>query len=620
MAATDTDTDGTQPPILVVGSTNFDIVIESETLPGPSETVLGSAYRSVPGGKGANQALGLHRLGSPVRFLSRIGDDHYGKRFLEHFANEGLDTTHVLLDPAQPTGLALITIDALGKRSIVVAPGANQRLSDADIEAFLEASPPGGLLLTQLEIPAPTVVHLLRLAKRHDKKTVLNASPAVSTFPQEALRTVDLLVVNQSELRALSGSSAQHLETATTAAKQLLERGAGSVLVTMGRRGALVVRRGGAKFVPALKVEIVDSNVASSAFIAGLAHRLRTMDSDELWDNGDPESLREPVSYGLGAMALTLSRAGGQASLPTGEEVDDFVANADSPSLYRPSLSDDKRRALSHHANNVRQRIIRMLFASRSGHPGGSLSIVEVLTTLYFNTMVYNPRQPDWPERDRLVLSKGHAAPALYSTLMEAGFIDPALEDQLRKLGSPLQGHPDARKCPGVEMSTGSLGQGLSVANGMALAARQLRRNYRVYCIIGDGEMQEGQIWEAAMTAAHNHLGNLCAILDYNALQIDGSISQVKSPIEPLADKWRAFGWHVINADGHDLAELSSAFAQAKAHEGQPTVIVAHTIKGRGVSFMEGVIEYHGSTLSDSEVSRALAELEASDLEIGATS
>lgn len=611
------ESNGERPPILVVGSTNFDIVIESETLPGPSETVLGGEYRSVPGGKGANQALGLHRLGSRVRFLTRIGDDHYGRRFLEHLDAEGFAPTHVIADREQPTGLALITIDALGKRSIVVAPGANQRLSEADVEAFLEASPPGGLLLTQLEIPAATVAHLLRLAKRYDKKTVLHASPAVRAFPQETLRTVDLLVVNQSELRALSGCSAQHLETATTAAQRLLARGAGSVLVTMGRRGTLIVRRGGAKFVPAIKVEIVDSNVASSAFIGGLAHRLGAMTDHPLWDDDDPDSLTHAVSYGLAAMALSLSRVGGQASLPTGEEVDELLASTDSLSLCRPSLSDDKLRVLSHHANNVRQRIIRMLFASRSGHPGGSLSIVEVLTTLYFHTMVYNPRQPDWPERDRLVLSKGHAAPALYSTLIEAGFLDPKLESELRKLGSPLQGHPDANKCAGVEMSTGSLGQGLSAANGMALAARHLGRNFRVYCIIGDGEMQEGQIWEAAMTAAHNHLDNLCAILDYNALQIDGSINQVKSPIEPLADKWRAFGWHVINADGHDLAELCTALEQARTHNGQPTVIVAHTIKGRGVSFMEGVIEYHGSTLNDGEVSRALAELEASDRENG---
>ncbi|MFH1129790.1 MAG: transketolase [Pseudomonadota bacterium] len=262
-------------------------------------------------------------------------------------------------------------------------------------------------------------------------------------------------------------------------------------------------------------------------------------------------------------------------------------------------------------ANSIRRRIIRMLFEARSGHPGGSLSLVEALTALYFHTMVYNPRRPDWPERDRLVLSKGHGAPALYSTLIEAGFLDPKLETELRKFRSPLQGHPDAKRCPGVEMSTGSLGQGLSVANGMALAARHQGRRFRVYCILGDGEVEEGQIWEAAMTSAHYSLDNLCAIIDYNALQIDGSISQVKSPIEPLAEKWKAFGWNVLNVDGHDLTEICGAFDLAKQFHLKPTMIVAHTIKGRGVSFMEGVIDYHGSTLSAGEVEQALAELES---------
>jgi len=286
------------------------------------------------------------------------------------------------------------------------------------------------------------------------------------------------------------------------------------------------------------------------------------------------------------------------------------AGHTDDGELY--ASSSDTVRELTQRASSIRRRIIRMLYTARSGHPGGSLSIVEVLSVLYFHTMVYNPQQPDWPTRDRLVLSKGHAAPALYSTLIEAGFLDPALETELRKLGSPLQGHPDRKRCPGVEMSTGSLGQGLSAANGMAMASRHTRQGYRVYCIMGDGEVQEGQVWEAAMTAAHYGLDNLCAVVDYNALQIDGSIGQVKSPIEPLPDKWKAFGWNVINVDGHDLSELCTAFDQARQTAGRPTMIVAHTIKGHGVSFMEGIIEYHGSTLSEDEVRRALAELEAS--------
>lgn len=594
-------------PVLVVGSCNYDLVIQTTRLPGPAETLLGGEYRSAPGGKGANQAVGLHRLGIPVRFLSRVGRDHYGEQILAHLESEGLDTTFVERDAELPTGLALITIDEEGTRSIVVAPGANRNVLESDVEAFLEVSPPGGILVTQFEIPPATVSHLLRLAKRYDKRTLLHASPAVPDFPPESLRLVDLLVLNQHELGQLAGRPAQHLETATTAAKQLIAAGCGGVLVTMGTRGVLVVRPDDTHFVPGIKVKIQDSNVGSSAFIAGLVHELASAPADG-WEQ--PAVLDKAVKFGLGAMALSLSRPGGQTSLGSAEEVERFVADVSS-APPDSSVPLDKLQSMAAHANSIRQRIIRMLSAARSGHPGGSLSLVEVLTALYYHAMVYNPHKADWPSRDRLVLSKGHAAPALYATLMETGLLDPALETELRKLGSPLQGHPDMRKCPGIEMSTGSLGQGLSAANGMALAARHTGLGYRVYCILGDGEVQEGQIWEAAMTAAHYRLGNLCAILDYNALQIDGSIGQVKSPIEPLADKWKAFGWHVINVDGHDLPDLCAALDHARETPKQPSIMIAQTIKGRGVSFMEGVIEYHGSTLSSDEVSRALAELEA---------
>ena len=603
-------------PVLVVGSCNFDLTIQAERLPGPSETLLGGDYRAAPGGKGANQALGLARLGARVQFCARVGKDHYGQEIVDHLREEKLDVTHVELDDQAPTGLALITLDSAGTRTIVVAPGANRNLSEAHVERFMRDAPcvelgtghHGALLVAQLEVPVPTVAHALRMAKRCGQRTVLHASPAVE-FPRDLLRLVDVLVLNQTELHVISGHSAQHLETAAGAAERLLAEGVGTVLVTMGTRGVLVARQPGAwpattgavRFVPGYKVRVKDSNVASSAFIAGFVHHLAT---------GEPEDLHAAVRYGLAAMAVALGRPGGQASLASAADVDRFLAEG-TTAPDGPLLPDDKLRELADHANAIRRRIIRMLFAARSGHPGGSLSVVEVLTVLYFHTMVYNPRQVDWPNRDRLVLSKGHAAPALYSTLIEAGFLDASLEGTLRRLGSPLQGHPDRKRCAGVEMSTGSLGQGLSVANGMALAARHTHAGYRVYCIMGDGEVQEGQIWEAAMTAGHNELDNLCAVVDYNALQIDGNISQIKSPIEPLADKWKAFGWNVINVDGHDLLDLCNAFDRARQTRKRPTMIIAHTIKGHGVSFMEGVIEYHGSTLSEAEVKRALAELEA---------
>ncbi len=597
-------------PVLVVGSCNFDLTIQADRLPNPSETLPGGDYVASPGGKGANQAIGILRLGSSVRFLSRVGQDHYGRRVLAHLEEQGLDVAHVTVDETRPTGLALITLDSVGTRTIVVATGANASLSEDHAETFLRDAPDGALLVTQLEIPVPTVAHLLRLAKRHNLRTVLHASPAVA-FPHALLRLVDVLVLNQTELHVISGRSAQHLETAREAADHMLGAGVGTVLVNMGTRGVLVSKcpdawpqgeAEGGLFIPGYKVPVKDVNVASSAFIAGLVHHLAAPDQCE--------DLHAAVRFGLAAMAVSLSRPGGQTSLATDAETRDFLSSASSVVSLRPGKLGDKTQALSDHAGNIRRRIIRMLFAARSGHPGGSLSIVELLTTLYFHTMVYNPKDSAWLHRDRLVLSKGHAAPALYSTLIEAGFLDAEWETELRKLGSPLQGHPDLRKCPGVDMSTGSLGQGLSAANGMAIAARHNQGGYRVYAILGDGEVQEGQVWEAAMTAAHCGLDNLCAVVDYNALQIDGNISQVKSPIEPLADKWKAFGWHVLNVDGHDLPDLCAAFDRAKEVKGRPTMIVAHTIKGHGVSFMEGVIEYHGSALSEDEVKRALRELE----------
>ncbi len=595
-------------PILVVGSSNFDLTIQTGRLPLASETQLGGQYSALPGGKGANQAVGLRRLGSEVRFLSRVGDDHYGRQMLQHLRQEGLAAGDVEVDPEAPTGLALITVDAAGSRSVVVSPGAASLLSEEAAERFLDDAPAGALLLTQLEIPARTVAQLFRLCRRRDVRTLLNASPAVD-LPDEVLRLTDMLVLNQSELKALSGRSAQHMQTATAAAETLLERGVGTVVVPMGARGALVVRakecwppradgEDAVRFIEGFKLAVKDANVASSGFIAGVAHRL----------NSEPDDLDGAVRYGLGAMALSMTVPGGQASLPEAEQVDELLAGGADEGPTDPAQAARLRR-LETRAASIRRRIIRMLYAARSGHPGGSLSIVELLTTLYFHIMDYNPRQPRWPGRDRLVLSKGHAAPALYATLIEAGFLDARLEDQLRRLGSALQGHPDMKRCPGVDMSSGSLGQGLSAANGMALASRHNGHRYRVHCILGDGEIQEGQVWEAAMTAAHHKLDNLCAVVDYNALQIDGSIGDVKSPIEPLADKWRAFGWNVINVDGHDLLELCAAFERAADTRGVPSMVVAHTIKGKGVSFMEGVIEYHGSTLTEDEVRLALAEL-----------
>ena len=259
-------------------------------------------------------------------------------------------------------------------------------------------------------------------------------------------------------------------------------------------------------------------------------------------------------------------------------------------------------------ALEMRRMIIEMLTEAGSGHPGGSLSAADIMAVLFFHEMNVDAAQPKMAERDRFVLCKGHAAPALYSVLALKGFFPKEDVFTLRKLGSHLQGHPDMKKLPGVDVSTGSLGQGLSMASGMALAGKMDDAPYRVYAVLGDGELEEGQVWEAAMFAAHYKLDNLCAFVDNNGLQIDGNIDCVLSP-NPIADKWRAFGWHVIEIDGHDIQEIFMALDQARTVKGQPTMIVAHTVKGKGVSFMENQAGWHGAAPKPDEKDRALAEL-----------
>lgn len=264
---------------------------------------------------------------------------------------------------------------------------------------------------------------------------------------------------------------------------------------------------------------------------------------------------------------------------------------------------------LEEKANNVRKDIVQMICAAKSGHPGGSLSSADIVAALYFDEMNIDPSNPKMEGRDRFVLSKGHAAPVLYAALAERGFISKDLLGTLRQYGSTLQGHPDMKKVPGVEISTGSLGQGLSVANGMALAAKISKEDYRTYVLMGDGELQEGQIWEAAMTAAHYKLDNVCAFVDFNNLQIDGNVDKVMG-VEPLDKKWEAFGWNVLKIDGHNMEEILDALAKAKECKGKPTVIIATTTKGKGVSFMENVCGFHGVAPTVEETAKAVAELE----------
>ncbi len=262
---------------------------------------------------------------------------------------------------------------------------------------------------------------------------------------------------------------------------------------------------------------------------------------------------------------------------------------------------------LEEKAKIIRRHIINMIYEAGSGHPGGSLSCVDILVTLYFYVMQHNPKDPEWRNRDMFILSKGHAAPALYATLAEAGYFPIEELKSLRKIGSMLQGHPD-NKIPGVEVSSGSLGQGLSVANGIALAGKREGEDYRVYTLLGDGECDEGQIWEAAMLSAHYKLDNLTAIIDRNGLQIDGPTEKIMC-LESIAEKWRAFDWHVIEIDGNKIEEIIKALDSTKDIKGKPTAIIGHTFKGKGVSFMEWINAFHGRALNKEEMMKALEEL-----------
>ena len=274
-------------------------------------------------------------------------------------------------------------------------------------------------------------------------------------------------------------------------------------------------------------------------------------------------------------------------------------------------MDNAKLQMLKETAGEIRLGILEGVHAAASGHPGGSLSIADIMTYLYFSEMNVNPADPKNPDRDRLVLSKGHTAPALYAALAEKGFFPKDALKTLRQADSFLQGHPDMKGTPGVDMSTGSLGLGVSAACGMALAAKIDGKDYRTYAILGDGESQEGQVWEAAMFAAHYKLDNLCFILDLNGLQIDGKITEVMNPT-PHDKKFEGFGFNVILADAHDFESIESAFAAARACKGKPSVIIANSVKGKGVSFMEGQVGWHGSAPNDEQYEQAVSEIKAS--------
>lgn len=272
-------------------------------------------------------------------------------------------------------------------------------------------------------------------------------------------------------------------------------------------------------------------------------------------------------------------------------------------------MTQEKLVMLENTAREVRRGILTEVHAAKSGHPGGSLSIADIVTYLYSEVLHVDPKNPRWEDRDRLVLSKGHTCPALYAMLAEKGFFPKEELPTFRAIGSRLQGHPDMNKAPGIDFSAGSLGQGVSAACGMALAGKTGNKNYRVYAILGDGEIEEGEVWESAMFAAHYKLDNLCYIVDNNNLQIDGTIADVCSPY-PIDEKFRAFGFEPIVTDGHNFEALEEAFAKAKAVKGKPAVIIAKTIKGKGVSYMENQVSWHGTAPNDEQYEQGMKDLE----------
>lgn len=589
---------GTKNYISVLGSSNIDMIIDTGRIPNIGETVLGKTYTKSCGGKGANQAVVISKLDASVKFISKIGNDKEGKDIIKNLKKYNVSVSNVFVSEKYKTGNALVMINSSGQKSILVAQGANLDLSTDDINSCIDIIKNSKLLLTQLEIPIATVEYALKIAKRSGVKTVLNASPPYA-LSDDILKLVDVITINQVEAEIITGKMASHIETATKAAQLLIDKGVGTVIITMDNSGALLVTKDRVKHFEDYKVKAIDRAGKSSAFSGALAVGLF-----------NKKSIDESIEYANIVTAITISKESVQNSFPTADEVNKFLKDNQAAKKVKIVSTQNKIiDDLTRTANEIRKDIIEMLAVSKSGHPGGSLSAVEILTTLFFNVMIYNPKKPDWENRDRFVLSKGHGAPVYYATLAKAGFFDREHLFTLRKLGSILQGHPVMNKTPGVDMTTGSLGQGISAANGMAIISKLFKKNFRVYVLLGDGEVEEGEVWEAAMTAKHCELDNLVGIIDYNGLQIDGSVFQVKSTIEPLADKWKAFGWYVITVNGHDIEELLHAFEQAKKIKKKPTMIIAHTIKGKGISFMERVVEYHGSVLSEDECTRALAEL-----------
>jgi transketolase len=534
--------------------------------------------------------------------VAKKGKDIIPDVVMKNLKHPNINLDYFITDDSKATGVALV--NSTGKRGnkVTLYTGANDQLTPADIEKAEDAIKQSKVVVVCTEIPIPTVKKAIELARKNNIKTILNIGAAGTKNREEILSVlpgIDIVIMNEREGGYLTNRIISHMETGTLSGNELRKLGVNHVIITMGREGTLLVNAHGATVFHRYGIEVKDTVGGGDAFMGAVAAAI-----------AEGKFVIDAIDYGNAAGALVTREIGAQESLPTKEELEQFVSVKKKDGLGKVYKNyNDTIKMLEKKAVKMRVNIIKMLGCAKSGHLGGSLSAIDVINALYSHVMRIDPKNPKWENRDRFVLSKGHAAPALYAALVEAGFMDESCLWSLRKCGGKLSGHPEMKYTPGVDMTTGSLGQGLSVANGMALAAKLRGLDYRVYVMMGDGEAQEGQVWEAAMTSYTRRLDNVCAILDYNGLQIDGSIGQVKSGLEPLVEKWKAFNWNVIEIDGHNPESIIEAFDEARKVKGLPSIIIARTVKGKGVSFMERKVEYHGVAPSEEEQQKALREL-----------
>jgi transketolase len=588
--------------ITVIGSINLDVMVKTERMPERGETVAGDNLYFLPGGKGANQAVAIARLGKKVYFVAKKGKDFVPGVVMKNLNHPNINLDYLITDESLNTGVALVNTTGTKGNKVTLYTGANEFLTPEDIEKAEPAIKNSKVVVVCTEIPIPAVKKALEIARRHNIKTILNIGAAGTKNREqikEVLQGIDILIMNEREGGYLTNRIISHMETGTLSGLELRKLGVNHVIITMGKEGTLLVNAHGATVFHRYGIEVKDTVGGGDAFMGAVAVAV-----------ADGKFVIDAIDYGNAAGALVTQKIGAQEGLATKEELDAFIAGKKKDGEGKVYKNyNDTIKMLEAKTNKMRVNIIKMLGCAGSGHLGGSLSAVDVIAALYLHVMKINPKKPKWEQRDRFVLSKGHAAPALYAALVEAGFIPEQHLWSLRKIGGRLSGHPDMTKTPGVDMTTGSLGQGLSVANGMAMASKLKGLDNRVYVLLGDGESQEGQVWEAAMTSYTRRLDNVCAILDYNGLQIDGSIGEVKAGLEPLVEKWKAFNWNVIEIDGHNHEAIIEAFEDAKSVKGIPSIIIARTIKGKGVSFMERKVEYHGVAPNEEERKKALKEL-----------